>query len=745
MIVFLSYFLINIVFNLNIFWRELFIDSSKIGAVWGEIQAYEWLIEKFYQQLISGNNPFGVIKNMLYPFGMHLGLVDAGYGFFFVIFRQFFTVHQSLSIIIALSLLAANLGMYLLLRKIDIDKYTSFIIGAAYGYMTFLMPRGGHLSYWCHFVFPWYYYFIICFLKEKKHFNKVLTVFGSSVFFAFALWLNFYYFVMLLISIASFLFFYWVTDSKKLFQTIRNSLKYIFLKMFFVVILLLPWLIGLYQTYVFDIIPKPNGWSGAIEFSSDLFNYFIPSEYGYLVTKFPFLLKPFSEFLKLYTPSSRAIFENFTYPGVIILVSYLLMPIFFRKIDRNRKYSLKPFLFLSFVFFVLTLGPFLHVFGHWTLTVDEGIKIVIPLPYIILHYIPFLNNIRVPGRLIVAFIFFAYIVSAYFINYFLSRKKNNFKLKFFVFMLIIFFMDHLYNVDPSVVPKNFYPTKLYSEIKKDKSFSTVLEIPFTVRDGFTYFGSIDSFQMIIGESFHGKPVLGGYTGRISDYKKNYYIDNPFLGYLGRIIDSDFSKNPGIHNKSLESWNKINIEKSIDTINLLDIKYVISNDIFPYMATLSSTLSDLGYRFVDKEQNYSLWLRPIDKKEFLQIEPGDQSSSMFLGMGWHEPEVSYRYVDRKSSFLFKVQKSRKLVLNFEAESIYKDIPLTIYVNKEKVGRIDVAKNKKKYSLPINNETLNGLNMVYFIFDKSYRPADIIPGNLDRRQLSAKIYSINISKR
>jgi hypothetical protein len=208
----IGYFLINLFFNFNLFWNQLFFDYSKVGGVYGEIQAYEWLTDKFYKLLISGQNPFGITKAMLYPFGFNLGLVDSGNGLFFTTLRPFFSAHQSLSIIIALSLLMANIGMYLLLRKLNINKYIAFIIGAAFGYMTFLMPRMGHLSYWCHFVFPWFYYFIVSFFLTSDNKKKILNIIGFSTFFVLTLWLNFYYFVMILISLFSLLSFYFITS-----------------------------------------------------------------------------------------------------------------------------------------------------------------------------------------------------------------------------------------------------------------------------------------------------------------------------------------------------------------------------------------------------------------------------------------------------------------------------------------------------------------------------------------------------
>ena len=742
--VFFGYFIINLFFNINLFWNQLIFDKSKIGAVWGEVQAYGWLTEKFYEQLVAGNNPFGLVKNMLYPFGLYLGLVDAGNGLFYPLFKAYLSTHQSLSIVVALSLLAANVGMYLLLRKLNINKVLSFIIGAAFGYMTFLLPRGGHLSYWCHFVFPWFYLFVTRFFTTKNIKERLLNILGSSIFFVLALWLNFYYFVMLLISIFSLIVYFLVFERKTFFLELKKSWRFMILKAVLILIFLTPWLTALYDMFRFDIVPKPDAWGGAIEFASDLFNYFIPSSYSWLFTRFPFLIFPFKLFLQLYTPGSRLIFENFTYPGIIILGSFFFLFVFYRKINKETKKNLMPFFLTSLVFLILTLGPFLHVFGHWTLTVDDGIKIVVPLPYIVLHYIPFLNNVRVPGRIIVAFIFFAYLVSAYILNFYIKNKSANFKKIFFIILFVIFILDQRYFVDPNAPPPKKYPNMLYNVIKRDPERSTVLEIPFTVRDGFTYFGDGDAFQMIIGESIHKKPVLGGYTGRIADYKKSYYQENPFLGFVGRAIDGDINKNPIIDRSDLPKWQKIDIEKSKDAINFLDLKYVISDDERRYMATLSSTLNELGFNKVKTDGNYSLWERPLENKEVLSLDLTDRFSASYLGFGWHYPEEKFRWVDRRSSVMFKVNKKRKMKLNFSGAAFYKNQPVTIYLNKEKVGKINMTTDVKDYSMKVDKVLDEGINTIYFMFGKSYRPAEVMEGSLDRRQLGGKFTKIFLSE-
>lgn len=743
LLVLFGYGLINIIFNYKSYWQQMFADLSKVGSVYGEVQAYEWALERFYQTLISGQNPFGGSTAILYPFGLNFSLLDLGYGLFFPIFRPFLSPHQTLYVLVTISLIIANIGMYLLLRKLNFSKILSFVIGAAYGYMTFLMPRGGHLSYWCLFVFPWFYYFLTVFFTNKKTHIKFLSIVGSSIIFVLTLWLNFYYFIILLISIFSLLTYFLVFNSKIFFSYLKKYWQFLFFKGFFILLLLIPWLKGLYDFFIFDLVSRTQGWGGAIEFSSDLFNYFIPSEYGYLVIKFPILLRPFALFLKLYTPTARSIFENFTYPGVIILFSYVALIFIYKKFDKKTKQDIKPFLFTSVVFFILTLGPFLHVFGHWTLTVDDGIKIVVPLPYIILHYIPFLNNIRVPGRLIVGFIFFAYIVCAYLINHLLKNKPNRFKTIFFLVLFVIFIMDQ--RVTTSIFPPpQTYPYKIFNRIKLDPEKVSVLEIPFTIRDGFTYFGDGNAIGLTVGQLIHGKSAIGGYIGRIADYKKNYYQNDAFIGYIGRLIDEGLLGNPIINKEDLANWQSINVESSKRTVDFLDLKYIINDDSKLYSASLSAIYKDLGYEKKLIDDKYSLWEKKLDNNEYKNIEIGNSKDNLLLGFGWHNQENDFRWVERRSSTMFKIQKSGKYLLNFKTASFYKDQQVTVYLNKKKVAKIKISTEVKDYSIPVKTNFEQGINTIYFIFDKYYQPAGIFPGNIDERKISAKFFNIHITK-
>ena len=499
---------------------------------------------------------------------------------------------------------------------------------------------------------------------------------------------------------------------------------------------LLPWLKAVYETYLFSETPRTFGWGGAIEFSSDLLNYFIPSGYNRYYAHLIYALFKDVQFVQI-------IYENFTYPGIIILIVYTTYFVYYRKkISVKLKRRIQPFLIVSLVFWVLTLGPFLHIAGRWKLAVDDGIQLVFPLPFIILHYIPFLGNIRAPGRLIVGFIFFAYIVVAYLITYTMKRVSIRMRYILFIILFSIFIIDHRYTEGKLVEPY-IYPHAIFNNIKDDPEEVNVLEIPFTVRDGFTYFGDLSAISMIVGQQIHKKPVLGGYAGRIPDYIKYYYQENPFFGYIGRKIDGGIEGNPIINQKDLLRWQTINIALSKKTADFLDIKYIILKNDMSYVTDLLRELKNIGYNKKLIENKHTLLVRIPQKTEFLKVDMQDPSNSLFLGLGWYPQEEKIRWSARRSAVMFKLYTVRDMNFEFMTASFHANQPITIYVNKRKVARMNVTTAMSKYTLSISKNFLKkGINDVHFIFDKSYQPSRVLSGSFDERKLGGMFTEINL---
>lgn len=733
---------ISIWFFGDSYWHELIVDSSQAGMNVGEVQASEWGMEQIYQNIIHWKNPFSPISNILYPFGLDIVASDPGVAFYFVLLRPFFSPHQSLSFVLIFGVIAANLGMYSVLKSLKIPSPISLLIGMAYGYMTFIQPRAGHPGYIASiFVFPWIFFFVIKFFHSNTPKQKILSCLGFSLLVSWNLWVSSYYFIVTLIAVGVTMLWFFLYRRKLLWQIIQNNFFYFIFCAAIIILIQLPWISTVYRTSLFSENPSPTGWAGAIEFSSDLFGFFVPSihnhYYGQTVAK-----------IIQNVPFARNIFENFTYPGIIILGTVGFIILKNKQIDRSLFNKIFPYIFISFCFSILTLGPFLHIFGKWTILTEENISLVFPLPFVFLHYLPSIGNIRAPGRLIVGSIFFMDIAAAYVLTW-VYRNLTPIKKRYF--LLFIFSIILFDNRPKSIVNRTpvFIPKKIYATIKQDPNPVSVLEIPFGVRDGFTWFGDYSATNMTFSQSFHQKPFIGGYAGRIPNYVKNYYLRNPLTRYIGLSQDKDLHQNPYMLSLGIESQGELDVSLSKEALDFLNIKYVVVHD--QKMNQMISTkekfaeraLLNLGFKQEMTDGPYKLLIREPNEREFLDANFVSPESMILLGLGWENLEGEYRWSNKHSSVMFKVLTPRKMKLHFSASAFQETQGLQIYINKEKAGKLSVSPGWNEYELTLP-ELDSGINTVYFLFDKQFRPSDFDSGSQDMRSLSAMMKDIYLTE-
>ena len=137
------------------------------------------------------------------------------------------------------------------------------------------------------------------------------------------------------------------------------------------------------------------------------------------------------------------------------------------------------------------------------------------------------------------------------------------------------------------------------------------------------------------------------------------------------------------------------------------------------------------------------MRTPEDKDFLSVILGNENDVNFLGMGWHNREGNFRWVEKRSFVMFKSTKQKKYKLHFKVAAFNADQSVTIYLNKKKITKINISTQMTEYSIPIDTKLETGINTVYFMFDKYYRPADVIIGSLDERKISAKFFNIYLT--
>lgn len=733
----------NLLFNFRS-WQEIFSTSGGQFS-YGDSALAEFILENNYQNVIHLRNPFIMDKKVFYPYEINLSMNDPGLSnvVYFFFLRPLLDIHKSMLLVVVISIFLTNLCMYLLLVELKIKKSVSALVALSFGFTsTTIYKLHGHYTYTSVYLYPLSFLIILLFFKSKTVRKKYTLSLCLGFLLAFTLLLNFYYFIT--IGIASFLYvlYSFIRTSDKVIEFFVKNIKFILVAFFTFLVLLIPWLDSVYKLTFFEGSIKAKGFAGSTVLSADLVGFFTPLEYSplyrFLFLKLGSASLLFAKYTKFYLNS----LEKYVYPGAIILLTYIYILFFKKHIPTATWKKVKPFLIISLIFFVFTLGPFLKIGNRWALPLEDGIYLIFPLPFLLLHYTPGLSGLRAPTRFTPIALFFASLVVAYILN-FLVRKISFRKVQILLAVLFAIFLVDQYYIPP-LEKSLYFPQKAYSYIKDDKVSGTVFEIPFTARDGFTYIGFVHAITPMNGYLYHQKPIIGGYFARINPDVFKYYGDLPFIGYVARTIDV------GNYKTLTEQARDIVIqpftakpEDVINELNFLDVRYVLIKSDEKYSQAIAKILGNVGFIKKFRDKNYDLYVRNVAKINFERVDFGYGQDYLLLAQGFFYKEDGFRWSEGKISKVFvKTYDSSRKKLIFEASSFYKPQSVTVYINNKKVAELAIGTEKKRYAVATHESLIRGINTIQFTYSKTYRPSDVVVGNKDNRELAIKFYTLKV---
>ncbi|MFA5770737.1 MAG: hypothetical protein WC894_04565 [Patescibacteria group bacterium] len=592
----------NFIFNPSL-WKEL--SGNKMMVSDNIIT--EFLVEQSYQNILHMKNPF-LTKSIFYPFTTNFSMNDpnTAYVLPFFILRPFFDPHKSILIITLFSFLLNNFFMYLLLRKLKINQSLSIVMALVFGFTPFLSHRIlGHYTYIPIYFFPLVFLTVSKLIEAKKEKEKLIISLFLGLSMALMLLINFYYFFMIALGFIFYFSYWFFTNTKQFLQELKKNAIYLLTSIISIIFFLIPWIISVYDLIKTQGLFKSPGFGGAITLSADVLSFFTPSEYNpiykFLFNKLSLIIPYFPKYNNFFLKS----WERFVYPGIIILGIYfsIILLKLLKKFPISLWNKIKPYFLMSLFFAVLMLGPFLKIFNRWSINI-EGVAVVFPLPFLLLHYVPGLSTLRAPSRFTPIFIFFSCIVAAYIFDFLIEKVGKKKSLILIIILFVVFFLDQFY-VIPTKLNQEI-PNKIYNYLNK-KPQGTVLEIPFTVRDGFQYIGFVHAIQPMAGQLIHGKPIIGGYIARVPDIFFSYYKNLKFIGYIAKIIDK------GNYNPLTEKPKKPVVYKfpyEIDEIkkelDLLNVKYIILKQNEVYTNVVRELIMVSNYRPILTESQYELY-------------------------------------------------------------------------------------------------------------------------------------------
>jgi len=690
------------------------IDLSKSYLGQGEVvfwSNYFWWFEYSISNLI---NPLWD-SSIFYPMG--LGMSDGIFPMFlFVPITKIFGSVVSYNLYFLSSFLLSGYGMFTLSRYLTKDVYVSFVAGIVFAFFPFHFGAGlGHLH---TFSIMWVPFFVMYLLKmyEKPVFINIVL---AALFFAINAQTSWTITIMLTIfSVIYVLFNIRYTFSKTFFPKI---ISFFFLS----VLLMLP---GLYlmlsELISNEHMGKPLG--DFIYYSADILAFITPSPLHPVFGAYS---------TDIYNNFSGNFSENIMFVGYTVIILSVMGSFFCWK-DKFVKFIL----FTTVLFFILSLGPVLHIFGNYKFT-DQNLTVV--LPGFLVTKIPVLDMVRVPSRYFIMFMFGMSILSAYGLRWaydkFPKFNPDNPIIKPFLIVLIssIILFEYMAALP---VRKITETPDFYHSLRDSDDRKPILELPINLLGARPRLGVEDSKLMIYYYEYqktHQKPFLGGYWSRVAPQYQKFLYSDPVLSYL------------------LEGKGDILNVHDIDPLEYLqkthNVSHVILHKSFLPNEELASFVSYLGDDF--KEDNSvkddPLLIYSLEKAKYAKTS--NISNTIKLGEGWHgidywgdARDIPTRWMANVGELIVNSNRNQKVNLTFKAYSVHIVRTLQVQIDNTLLiqQKIPIA-NLTTVSIPIQLKEGNNTIMLRSLED-SERPCDRqdLRSN-DCRDLSVAIQNISIS--
>jgi hypothetical protein len=535
---FLAYSVLSIIFTYPV--------AFSSAEVPGNCDVYQflWILWWFKEALLGFANPY-YTAYMFYPNGVNLAFTELTpfNSIASIPLQLLFGLVAAYNILWIFSFIISGLGAFLLVKYLTKDSRAAFVSGLIFAFCPYHFAHGmGHLNL---ITTEWIPFFVLFFIKTLNEDKKINAIYAGMLLLL-AMLSTYYYLIYLFIFILLYIFYHYSTNRN---FSVKGIAERMTIMMISFGIIALPFLYPILK----ELLTANSGYmygGGFVEFSADLVGFFIP-------TIFHPLFKGFVS--PIYANFTGNAAENTVFIGYIVL---LLSAVALLK-SKNKE--VKFWTVSALTFFILSLGPILHVNGIVKLPLEATLEIpilhlgirnlFIPLPYAILQFIPLFSLARVPSRWTILLMLSLCILSGFGLEFiFKSLKIKSFckmdsrsVLTLIVSIIILFeFLAIPYPMGSTKVPL------FYQNIKNDTEDYALLEFP-----------AIDYAKPLYYQTSHGKKLVGGYVSRTSEDNLKFIRSTPLICQL--------------FNRSLElseSSNQNLTERGISALYHYKIKYII---------------------------------------------------------------------------------------------------------------------------------------------------------------------------
>jgi hypothetical protein len=616
-----------------------------------------------------------------------------------------------------LSFVLAGYAMYLLIRYLIGDRLIAFFCGQVFAFSTYRMIHAlEHLPLlMASFLVPLFALTLFKAVAEPTTKRWVL----SAVTWGASAGISWYCTISLFIYLAVFAIVSFRRQGRTM--PVRPHLRPLAMGVLALVLVAAPFALPLVLSPARDsIVNRPLAESNA--YAADLLAFFVPSPRHPVWGR---LVEP------IYQRLTGNPFEQTVYLGYILLTLAVI------GIARSWNERTRLFVVMAGVFFVLALGPSLHVYGAYKISFD-GRMMSVPLPGLLLHYLPVLKGIRAPSRFTEPLMLSLVVLAGYGLSAIRSRLGTPWSSLAVGLLLLGVAVESAAAPFPTLSTK---APSVYSEIAAVDGRFTVMELPLDWR--------IIKYHYY--QAIHGKRLLLGHPVRSREKYVSYPAGLPLVEFL---------KEPKL---LLEQ--PVPAAASLDAERLaifFDIRYVVIHRRYldpPAFEKLDRFVADhfphvsrrdegevVVYGLRGPRASSALW------PEDYTIDFGSSTREFALLTGWAGAE---RWGDVTAQWSNGAESTMYLYLNQPVNRIldlrlqpftYQGSPpqtIAVYVNGRLGGRLTLEPAWARYHVNLPAALFrSGLNAVTFKYGHMASPARVIPGSGDTRMLAVAFDSVTL---
>jgi len=557
-----------VTYPLILHFGDYFIGGAEDGSL--SIWSIWWM--KF--SLIDQGQGFFDCHYLFFPSGVDLtfNAMPKLLGTIGLFLQEFFSLAATYNLIIIFTFVASGLTAYWLAYRLLGQTLPAFMTGAFFAFSPFRLSQISHVHILATMLIPVY---IALIMMMRESFNdKMRRSWLYSCLAGITLALIAYdtehYAILLGIFSGIFLLFYFPRrgnrHERKQWLALVSGMSVILAVAAF---LFLPVLVAAIRGAGEDVGMLTVNIKNASALSSDPVSFFIPRGGPDLVSG------PF----KFITDRASRFAEN-SYLDLIIMALALIGAWYYRKVREVRLWVIT-----TMIFAILSLGPIVKIFDNYT---------HIPLPYLAIHELPFLNAIRAPSRYVSIATLSLALLAGYGATVIFNKLRGSLYPQAAITISATLIMSAFFlETRPQTSMVSLDAPPVMNEIAASDLSGSVLTLPLgweTTSGGKS--GQVAAFTQL-DQIFNHRPLIGGIVSRAPSDLVSGMADEPVLDYL-----SDPSSSP--------TTEDVNPGTIVEVLNRFQIAFIVVHKLYPqqiYGEDINRYSTDISPTELDNVERY----------------------------------------------------------------------------------------------------------------------------------------------